>query len=347
MKNIYIELLKEIKKKKACALATIIETKGSAPQIPGASAIFTSSGLLMGTLGGGILEANAQKKALSALETGHSIIVEFDLTSDSFTEDKAICGGEAKILIDPEPERHIEAFQSLHDSQKNHQPGVLATTISLTPKGSTRISRTWMDEQTLSDSESRLHRVISREGIQKSLSQNRPVLLRNRENWLFLEPVLPHSQLVIAGAGHIGQAVAHLGSLLNFEVTVIDDRVEYANAGKLPDADHLVVGDIGTALERFTITPDTYIVIVTRGHRHDTDVLKSCISSPASYIGMIGSRRKIDLIREKFLIEGWATTEEFDRVYAPIGLDIHSKTVEEIAVSIAAQLVLVRSQSHQ
>ncbi len=164
------------------------------------------------------------------------------------------------------------------------------------------------------------------------------------ENFVFLEPILPLQQLVIAGAGHIGQALSHLGSLLDFEVTVIDDRPEFANKERLPDADNIIVDEVEKAVRNFPISPDTYLVIVTRGHHHDAEALRPCISSKAAYVGMIGSTRKIKLMREKFIEQGWATPEEFDHVHAPIGIDIQSKTVEEIAVSIVAQLALVRSQ---
>jgi xanthine dehydrogenase accessory factor len=131
---------------------------------------------------------------------------------------------------------------------------------------------------------------------------------------------------------------------LNFEVTVIDDRAEFANKERFPGADHVIVDEIGKSVQDFPISPDTYLVIVTRGHRCDADALRECINSDVAYIGMIGSRRKIKLMRKEFLDQGWATPDQFDRVYAPIGTDIQSKTVEEIAISIAAQLVLVRSQ---
>ena len=148
--------------------------------------------------------------------------------------------------------------------------------------------------------------------------------------------------VIIIGAGHIGQAVSHLGSLLDFEVTVIDDRLEFANKDRLPEADHVIVDDIGKAVQELTISTDSYIVIVTRGHRDDSDALKQCIDSNAAYIGMIGSSRKIKLMRKMFLQEGWATPTRYDRVHAPIGIDIHSKTVQEIAVSIAAEIILVK-----
>ena len=152
--------------------------------------------------------------------------------------------------------------------------------------------------------------------------------------------------MIIAGAGHIGRALAHLAHLLDFEVTVIDDRAEYANSHNIPDADHLVVGNIGKALRRMPGTPDTYIVIVSRGHKDDGEALRACLDADVAYIGMIGSKRKISLMRDEFISQGWASATELDRVHAPIGLEIGSKTVPEIAVSIGAQLVQIRYQRH-
>jgi xanthine dehydrogenase accessory factor len=164
---------------------------------------------------------------------------------------------------------------------------------------------------------------------------------------LFLEPIFPLPRLVIAGAGHIGKAVAHLGHRLEFEVTVIDDRPEFANAENLPDADSIIVGDIRSSMAALDPGSETYIVIATRGHRHDGEALRACISAPCAYLGMIGSRTKIALMRDRFVAEGWASAEQWSRVHAPIGLAIGSQTVEEIAISIAAQLVQVRSRKSQ
>ena len=162
---------------------------------------------------------------------------------------------------------------------------------------------------------------------------------------ILLEPVFPLPKLVIAGAGHIGKSLSCLGRMLDFEVTVIDDRNEYANQENLPDADHIIVNDIGQAIKEMDIEENTFIVIVTRGHSDDAEALKACIGSRASYIGMIGSKVKVAKMHAEFISEEWATEEQWSSIYTPIGLDIGSKTVEEIAVSIAAQLVLVRNDN--
>ncbi len=353
MKNIYVKLLEEIKKQKPLVLATITYTKGSTPQIPGASALFSSTGLLAGTLGGGLLEADSQRIAIKALKKKASLLPMFSLKADISSEDEAICGGEVKILIDASPEEHRDAFQALSRSLTKRRPGVLATFIDKTSEDKVSVSRHWIEKEEEFAVDPGEHIYIFKTEIKRAFSEGKPFFSKIKkgalpekiiESFLFLEPIFPLPQLVIAGAGHIGQVVTHLGSLLNFEVTVIDDRPEFANKVNLPDADRIIVDEIATAIQNFPVSSDTYFVIVTRGHKHDAAALRQCISSDAAYIGLIGSRRKIRLMRKKFLEEGWATPSQFDRVCAPIGIDIQSKTVEEIAISIAAQLVLVRSQ---
>ena len=354
MKNIYVHLLDKLKGQKPLALATVVETKGSTPQVPGALALFSSEGLLEGTLGGGLLEADAQRKALNSLKKKASLVSEFSLRDDISSAEGAVCGGEVRILIDACPEEHTNAFRDLSQSLIKRKPGVLATFSNRVSAEKVSLSRYWIERKEKFAAEPGEHISLFKKEIKRTFSKGRPFLLKvkkeifpgkAKERYLFLEPVFPLPQLVIAGAGHIGQVVTHLGSLLNFEVTVIDDRPEFANKERLPDADHIVVDDVGNAIKNFPISSDTYLVIVTRGHKQDASALRQCISSEASYIGMIGSARKIELLRKEFLEKGWATPSQFDSVCAPIGIDIQSKTVEEIAVSIAAQLVLVRSQT--
>ena len=161
---------------------------------------------------------------------------------------------------------------------------------------------------------------------------------------VFVEPVLPQIRLVICGAGHVGAAVSRFASMCDFRVTVIDDRGEYAHAQNLPEADEIIVAEIAEALTRVRIDPMTFVVIVTRGHRNDEECLGAVAESDAGYIGMIGSRRKIQLIIED-LAEAGISTDRLGRVHAPIGIDIGSQTVPEIAVSIVAQLIQARNTS--
>ena len=157
-----------------------------------------------------------------------------------------------------------------------------------------------------------------------------------------MEPLLPKPLLVIVGGGHIGQAVAVQANLVGFEIVVIDDRPEFADPARFPENVTVQCGPIGEQVGDFPIAADTYLVIATRSHQHDAEALAACLHRPAAYIGMIGSRRKVALLRQDFVASGRATDAEFDRVHAPIGLDIGARTVPEIATSIVAQLIAVR-----
>jgi xanthine dehydrogenase accessory factor len=162
------------------------------------------------------------------------------------------------------------------------------------------------------------------------------------EGRLLFEIARPPLELIICGGGHVGQAVAKAGRLLNFKVTVIDDRAEFASRACFPDPDvRLIAADFVAALRSLKITPVSHLVIVTRGHRHDEICLQEVVSSSARYVGMIGSRRRTATIRAHLRQAGVAA-ESLRRVHAPIGLDIGAQTPEEIALAILAEIVLVR-----
>ncbi len=159
---------------------------------------------------------------------------------------------------------------------------------------------------------------------------------------LLFEISRPQSELIICGGGHVGQAVAKAGALLDFRITVIDDRPEFASREKFPDPGvRLIAGDFTEALRSLKITQASHVVIVTRGHRHDEICLREVIEKPARYIGMIGSRRRATTIREHLRREGVAP-DRLRRVHSPIGLDIGAITPEEIALAIMAEIILAR-----
>jgi len=155
-------------------------------------------------------------------------------------------------------------------------------------------------------------------------------------------PLLGRCRLVIVGGGHIGQAVGRLAAELDFDVWVVDDREEYVSQERFPLAERRIAGPMGDALGKLEITPNTYCLIVTRGHNHDEEALYHLINREPRYLGMIGSKRKIKLIFDDLAAEG-VSSELLAGVYAPVGLDIGSQSVMEIAVSIAAELVAHRN----
>ncbi|HUX95434.1 MAG TPA: XdhC/CoxI family protein [Bacteroidales bacterium] len=350
MKNIYLRLAEA--HNQSLVLATVIKTEGSTPQKPGSSAIFSEKGLLIGTIGGGVVEGRVQAAAFEALRSKRSGYFTYDLSNDISRQEEAICGGQITVLLDANPANSIVTFGQLRDSIEQRIPGVLVSMVTAPGEESLMVDRYWMNSKIVPDIRSEFLEKISpvvQQQIKRgnsydfremtlSLSDEEPASL------FLLEPVFPPDHLVIAGAGHIGRALAHMGNLLGFEVTVIDDRNEYANPLNIPDADHIIVKDIGVALFEMKKGADTYIVIVTRGHNDDAEALKPCLGSGLAYLGMIGSKRKVATMKHEFLEKGYATIEQWEKIYTPIGIEIGSQTVEEIAVSIAAQLVKVRSE---
>ncbi len=158
---------------------------------------------------------------------------------------------------------------------------------------------------------------------------------------IFVEPVLPPASLYIFGAGHVSVNLYKIARNAGFDVTVVDDREAYANRERFPEAKEVIAEDFDRAMARLAPNESSYLVIVTRGHRDDMRVLRWAVQTSARYIGMIGSRRKTITIFQELTKEGLAA-ELFDRVHAPVGLDIGAVTPEEIAVAITAELIAAR-----
>jgi len=342
MKNSYSVLEALVAAGKSATLAVILKAQGSAPQDAGASAIFSSRGLVYGTVGGGILEAAAEKKARQALRNRQPLVFDLQLDRGPSEEEGALCGGEVKVLIDPRPDRDRAVWLRMGRSREARQPGLLATHLLLKKNGKVIIQRLWLERPASGRPKLQPPFSTFRKEIMAAGKDGRIRFAERPPAGLFLEPWSPPPRLIIAGAGHIGQAVGRLGTMLDFEVTVIDDRPEYANAKRFPEAAKIIVADIGRAVRETPLGADAYLVIVTRGHARDADALRAAVKRPAAYVGMIGSRRKVRLLRRLFLERGWATPGQWARVHTPIGLPIGSRTVAEIAVSISAELVKIR-----
>lgn len=346
---IYRRLTELIQLHPECVLATVISTQGSTPQKSGSSALIGAKGLLAGTIGGGITEMKIIKEAQIRLKSKKSGLFSFELHGEIEKGSESICGGSMKILIDATPKMHLPVFRQLNKSIENRIPGVLLHCVEQSDPENIEITRYWFTKDNELFFPGELgkavdsivtemfdHPVASCQTIEMATSEF------DRNDLILLESILPQPNLIIAGAGHVGQSLAPLAKTLGFSVTVWDERPEYANHSRFPDADSVLSGVEN--LEKMTVRHDTWVVIVTHGHKSDADVLRKFIGSRAAYIGMIGSKAKVSQMKTLFLENGWATFEQWNRVYSPVGLDIGAQTVEEIAVSIAAQLIKVKNQ---
>jgi xanthine dehydrogenase accessory factor len=184
---------------------------------------------------------------------------------------------------------------------------------------------------------------LAREALASGERRTHEIELQGGAWQLYVEPQSPVPYLLIVGAGHIARPLCRLGALLGFRVTVADDRPEYANRAGFPEAAHIQLIDFADPFRAIDITSDSYIVLVTRGHKYDYDCIQQLLESDVqpAYLGMIGSRRRVRAAFEALLAEG-ADPQRLRQVHAPIGLDIGSETPEEIALAIAAEIVAVR-----
>lgn len=320
------------------AFSAVIHSTGSTPQKAGAKALFEAAGAVHGTLGGGCLEAEARRRALHSLDTDHAIAYDLRLDSIEGWDDGLVCGGKVRLFSDPAPARNAAAWRTMLNAADRGAAGLLLTVIQHpdhTPGDAHWIRADDFAAGALGLDAAQLDAVLRGE---------RAASILQKDTEIFAEPVAPPPRLIVAGAGHIGKAVTALAAQVGFAVTVIDDRPLFANTANLPGATRVICGDIAGELAAIPKDARSYIVIVTRGHRHDGDALAACVGAEAAFIGMIGSRRKSLLIRREIVARGLATQEAVDRVVSPIGLDLGARTVDEIALSIVAQLTGLRRQ---
>jgi xanthine dehydrogenase accessory factor len=252
--DVYEELLRLRNLGQKCALATIVDVRGSIPSYESAKLLVREDGSMTGTIGGGCVEAEVWNAAREVIETEKPKHLTFNLGQDAAYDNGLICGGQLDV---------------------------------------------------------------------------------------FVEPVLPVPRAFIFGAGHISKSLSKVATLAGFATVVVDDRESFANRERFPEAAEVHAGEYEEVFAKLVINENSYVIIVTRGHRDDMRVLKLAIGTTARYIAMIGSKRKvINVIRE--LEKEGIPRAAFERIFAPMGLNIGAVSPEEIAISVAAELIAVR-----
>jgi len=252
--DLYDEIIRLRRLGQKCALATIVQVRGSIPSYESAKLLVREDGSMAGTIGGGCVEAEVWAAAREVIETEKPKHMNFSLGQDAAYDNGLICGGQLDI---------------------------------------------------------------------------------------FIEPVLPQPGAIIFGAGHISKSLSKVAQLAGFRTTIVDDREMFANSERFPEADEIHAEDYETVFPKLPVNETSYIIIVTRGHRDDMRVLKWAIGTPAKYISMIGSKRKVISVIKELEKEG-IPRRDFERIFAPMGLDIGAISPEEIAVAVVAEMIAVR-----
>jgi xanthine dehydrogenase accessory factor len=347
MRDLLRQLNQSLEGGRELILCQVVETRGSTPQKAGALMLLDAAGGQTGTLGGGCVEAEVKQHAIRRIGRPGAELHAFVLDHDYAWADGLICGGKMVILTEallgPDPLNYFRAYQAVLESGAGFTEAVVVDPDRRRDRGLQPFA---IGDRALVDPTGRCVAAWPGTCAGEALAAGAAPLSDRpkpavREGVAFL-PTLPRIRLLIVGAGHVGQGVAGLAAQADFDVWVVDDRQQYANRERFPTAERIIVGPVGEVLPALEVTPQTYALIVTRGHGHDQEALFYLAPTPAPYVGLIGSRRKIKLIFEGLRDQGIAE-HDLARVAAPVGFDIGSQTIPEIAVSIVAELIARRN----
>lgn len=353
MDPVYTKIKELFEQNRRAVLATIIRQAGSAPRGVGTKFIVMEDGSSFGTIGGGLLEARTLEVAGEVFERGLPVRLKMLFTGKDVAETDMICGGEAEIFLEPlfpeNPTQSQIVKKTVETLQKGGK-GILATVVT-----KERWQRDEAQKIFLGADGGKIGRFRDASeaedgiagGMTDVLQEYRGGVLilqddEGKDFEIFVEPVLSEPVVYIFGGGHVSGEIVPLARRVGFKVVVVDDRPEFADPARFPGATDVFEYPFEGVVERFPMNQSAFLVIVTRGHIHDKTVLAQALATSAGYIGMIGSRRKRDMIYRALLEEGFSQAD-IDRVHAPIGLAIGAETPEEIAVSIVAELIMVRA----
>jgi xanthine dehydrogenase accessory factor len=349
------------------ALASLIWSTGSIPMSDRAKMIITEDGSIIGTIGGGCLEAEVLSVGRAVLDTGANQHISYTMTEKQAGESGLNCGGTVRIYTElVEPGAGGDLYEKVFNARADRRGGVLATLLSTDSShpsckmwfgmdGSRSGSLQSAEAERLVEEKGPL--VLQRErGLIQALpatgEQNGGNILGDSEmgkaaqSEVFIEPFLPEPILYVFGGGHVGGQIGALAKNVGFRVVIIDDRPAFANSERHPLVDECRVVELGEGLADLLVDDQSYLVAATRGHQHDEIIVEQAIKAPARYIGMLGSERKKLMLWKR--IEGRGGQREgLDRVFAPIGVNIGADTPEEIAVSVVAELIAVRRGSRK
>ena len=346
MKEVIQEAVNLLEKGEHCVLATVVRTRGSTPQKAGAKLLVRKDGSGVGTLGGGCVEGDIWFAAKEIMRfKGGPEFKDYFLNEEIAARDGLVCGGSMYFFLDPLwDDTDFLPFAKEALNAYDGGPVIGIATVVQSPNSDLLGARFMVREDgstegTLGDPEienlalSAIHQVAS-------LGKNDTVLTSDGTE-IFVEGFTTPPTLVIMGGGHIGKATSTLAATLGFRIYVVDDRPEFASAERFPEAAGTVMAPYGEGLAQVPINANTYIVVATRGHRQDDYALEAAIQTPATYVGLLGSKRKTLLIYKDLLKKGHSP-EVLRAVRSPMGLDIGALTPEEIAVSIVSEIIMVR-----
>jgi xanthine dehydrogenase accessory factor len=315
----------------AAALVTVALVQGSAPRHPGSRMAVRADGSIVGTVGGGKGEAEARKKALACLAENHPSVLRVEMTGVEATGVDLICGGVSTMWIEPIADRSRYAAAAAAVDR-----GEAIVLVSSAEAGCLAV----VGEQgeAIAGSAEALDASALARARGSGLCELCDI------DGLLYSPYEPSERLLILGGGHVGLALARVAVGLSFLVTVADPRPEYSESGRFPAGVACMTSGFAEAIADFPFGNRTYVVVVSPGHLGDLECARAILAKEYRYAGLIGSRRKARMLIDELIAEG-LPREKAEALRAPIGLSIGAETPEEIAVSIAAELIAARHEA--
>ena len=325
MKKVLDAMLAALARGERVTLCSVLASSGSAPRGAGAKMAVFEDGSTLGTIGGGAVERLSGLRALEAMKSGKNELGSYALHPSDVNDIGMICGGRVTVyfqLFSPQAAADIAVLRRWREK--------LDESVDL-----------WLllvlDGDRVKD-----FRVLTRGDI----PQEQQELFTTRALWRdgrYIEPLARAGRVYIFGGGHVGCALVPVLASVGFRVTMYDDRAALAKPERYPGADEVICGSFADISARVHLTADDYVVVMTPGHQADYEILTQVLRSEATYIGCIGSRSKVAKTRERLLSDGF-DEREIARIHAPIGLPILAETPEEIAVSVAAEMIEHRAR---
>ena len=342
MHAIFRQLRETVERGEAVALATVVAAKGSLPMSKRAKMLVFQNGTIAGTVGGGMLEAQVIQQARQVIATRQPQRVSVDLTAEQIEAQGLSCGGTVDIFVQPfAPEMNLAVIREIEAVYAASKTAVVATLIA---EDRAAIALLREDGTLLGSLGGETLNAQFMEFAAPKFGQSFLKMVTFGDARVFLETILPTPTAFIFGGGHVAYFLAQTLHFIGFDYVVADDRAEFLTRERFPHAKAFVCQNYDNICDRLDLNAhSSYVIIVTRGHAFDLTVLEQAVKRNLKYIGMIGSTRKISILFDQLRQLG-VSEETLRTIHAPIGIGIGADTPEEIAISIAAELIRVRRE---
>ncbi len=348
MESVFKAAVQELDDKNPMVVATVVRTSGSTPQKSGAKLLVREDGSGVGTLGGGCVEGDIWFAAQELLKRGGDAeLRDYQLNEDLAAQDGLVCGGTMYFLIDPvrEADPYKDFAAQAVAAYAGGSPMAIVNVTAAPSKSNVVVGAKMLVRENGDTQGSLGDEILEAMTVEKA----RDLMAMGKNDYLYLdsgiecyiEAYTTPPTLVLIGGGHVSKAIAPIAKSVGFRIFVFDDREQFSNPDRFPEADITMVGDYRDGFEKLPVNANSFVVVASRGHQFDDAAVSGALRTPASYVGLLGSKRKTILIYEELIRNGF-DPEQLRRINAPIGLDIGGRTPEEIALSVMSEIVAFR-----